>query len=677
MRQFQTGFEWNTITANEEFTGTNDSPTIQGTVVRSGLRAYQVTALTSGTARYIRFQFASANIDVAFLRAYVRFDTLPSAENRIIILNDNNGVSTPVVYLSVDQSGALRLYDEDGQIGSASSNLSTSTWYRVEIKLDRSGSSGSHIVEGKIDGTTFATASNRAISVGVQHLLMGGNLNTEAQTQANWYFDDVALNDNTGSYQNSYPGDGKIIELRPNGQGDFNEWADTSNAAGSPSNYTLVDEDNPNDATDFVQKDTANKIDMYALQNSGIGASDTVNVVMVGGKFRNNVADPTAAFRFRIEKTSGGTVAESADIVPNSTTWNPNSSTIPRLYPIVLYNDPDGSPWTQSTLDSAQAGVKTTVAGTNRIQVTTVVVSVDYTPSTATNINLSDTGSASDALVITDSLSVADTGAGTEALNIATSLSLNESGIGSETPSITNTLNTSDTGTGSDTPSVVVPSNLSDTGSGTESLAIATNLSVSDAGAGLDALGIVVSFLLSDIGAGADSLTAGNQVSFSDSGAGSDSISILNTFALSDNATGADSLSIATMLALADVAVGTETLNILNQFLLTESGSGVDNLGIANTLTLSDTGTAVEVINALATLALSDTGIGVEALNLLVQVLLSESALGADSLSISVTGAQQISLKSTVLKQKIIGTLLGQKYNGSRLSQRISKTLLK
>lgn len=387
-RLWQTGFEWNTITANEEFTAGNDTPVLQGTTVRTGLKALQITALTSATPRYLRFQFSTTNLNVLFTRIYFRVDTLPTAENRILVLNDSGTTATPVVYLTVDSGGLIRLYDEDGQIGSASSALSTSTWYRIEIKLDRSAASGSHICEGKIDGITFATASNRAIGAGVQIFVIGGNLGAtpETQTQANWFFDDVALNDNTGSFQTSYPGDGKVYEQRPNSPGDANQWADTANAAGTSNNYTLVDEDNPNDATDMVQSGTLNDIDMYALQDSGIGAGDTVNVVMVGGKFRNNVADATTAFRFRVEKTASGTVAESADIVPNTTTWNPNSSTVPRLYPIILYQDPDGAAWTQSTLDSMQAGIKLTVANVNRVQVTTVVVSIDYTPAAAGGI---------------------------------------------------------------------------------------------------------------------------------------------------------------------------------------------------------------------------------------------------------------------------------------------------
>jgi len=383
-RLFQSGFEWNTITANEEFSLTGGTPVIQGTTKCSGSLAMQITSLTSATARYLGFQHhASVDNGPLYYRFYLYITTAPTANNVIFMVNNAGNITTPLAGIKLTSTSTLVLYDEDSAtIGSASSALTSNTWYRVEFMINTTGSAGSHILEAKLDGSTFATSSTRSISTGTAAAFWGGNLATEAQTQANWYFDDIAINDNTGSYQTGYPGAGKVLSLYPNAAGDANSWLNTAAGAGSTTNYTLVDEDNPNDATDMVQSVTLNAIDMYNILNSGIGASDTVNCVMVGGKFRNNTADATTAFRFRVEKTSGGTVLESSSIIPNSITWNPNAITVPRLYPIIMYVDPDGSAWTQSTLDTAQIGVKLTAAGTNRVQVTTVTMTVDYTPST-------------------------------------------------------------------------------------------------------------------------------------------------------------------------------------------------------------------------------------------------------------------------------------------------------
>lgn len=382
-RIWQCGFELNSTTSNEEWTSSAGSPTISLSTKRSGAASCRVWSFVTGTPQRASYQWRSAISNGPFyFRAYLNIGTAPSAENIIIVLNDSVNVTTPIVYITVDNGRLLRLYDEDGVVGSASSALSLSTWYRIEIAFDRTPSAGSHVVRAYLDGTEFAGSATRNLSAGIYSFNWGGNCGSEANTAGNWYFDDLAINDSTGSYQNGLCGDGKIIHLRPSAAGDSNEWLNTAAGAGDANNYTLVDEDNPDDATTMVQSVTANAIDMYNVADSGIGSSDVVNCVMVGGKFRNNTADATTSFRFRIEKTSSGTVTESASIVPNSTTWNPNAIAIPRNFPIILYQDPDGSAWTQSTLDSMQIGVKLIAAGTNRVQVTSVVASVDYTPST-------------------------------------------------------------------------------------------------------------------------------------------------------------------------------------------------------------------------------------------------------------------------------------------------------
>lgn len=194
-RLLTTGFELNSATAGVEFSAVSGSPTISSTTYRSGAYAGRISSLSSGTAQYFGHDLVQTVLKTLFVRFYLRVATLPSAENRIFVLNDASGLATPVAYLTLDNSGLLALYDEDGQVGSDSSALSTGVWYRIEVKVDISAASGSHIVEAKINGTAFATASNRTIAgTPLQFLYFGGNLNSEAQTTGDWFFDDVAVN---------------------------------------------------------------------------------------------------------------------------------------------------------------------------------------------------------------------------------------------------------------------------------------------------------------------------------------------------------------------------------------------------------------------------------------------------------------------------------------------------
>jgi hypothetical protein len=383
-RVFQDGFELNSTTPNiSNWSTIGSGTTISSTTVRSGNYSGRISSLTSGSAKgFLKKWLASAGNGPYFGRAYIYIVTYPSAANTIMYFSASSTFGSSVrCSIKLNSNGTLTLHDNTGaQIGSASPVLSTGKWYLVELKTDTNQPPGSRIIEGRLNKIVFASSNNSSHSQSFA-FAVGGNLLLEAQTQGEWFFDDVAVNDASGSYQNSYPGSGKIIHLLPNASGDSNTFStQVGGTAGSSNNYTRVNEVPPNDATSYNGSNMLNEEDSFNCQNSGIGSSDIVNVVAVGARFRNNVADTITAIRFRLKKETGGTVIESADIVPNTTSWNTNGTSEPRNFPIITYTDPDGSPWTQSTLDSIQIGYKIVLGGVNRIDVTNIWASVDYTP---------------------------------------------------------------------------------------------------------------------------------------------------------------------------------------------------------------------------------------------------------------------------------------------------------
>lgn len=395
-RLFSNGVELNSTGGNVEFTaisGAAVQPNSPG-FLRSGAYCAQAAPVNSTAASTFRQHFAAANINVVFVRAFFYIWSAfgnPNVDTTIFMLNDGNDFTTPLLYAKLTSTGTITLFDEDGQIGSASSALAQDTWHMLEFKFDRSAASGSHVMEGKINGDVFATASNRAVGAGVQYCNWGCNMLSEGANAGAFYFDDMAINDNSGSFQNSYPGLGKLAVSRPNAAGDVNTFAtQTGGTAGAANNFTRVDEVTPNDATDFNGSSTLNQEDMFNFDNfSTIGANDIINCVHLNARFRNSTADTTAAITFSIIKTSGGTKSSSSAFVPNSVTWRSNQSADPRTAVITLYADPDGNPWTLTTLNSLQAGYKLTTApavGGRRIDVSYLNVTVDYTPVTQQTI---------------------------------------------------------------------------------------------------------------------------------------------------------------------------------------------------------------------------------------------------------------------------------------------------
>src|SRR3990167_7222549 len=110
-------------------TGTG-APTLETSIVRSGNYSMKITGMTS-TVRMRRNPdlTSSDNGGPFYSRGYLRLETLPTAANAIMTFGTNTGVR--MAWISVDDTGALILNDEDGVIGSASSALSLNTWYRL------------------------------------------------------------------------------------------------------------------------------------------------------------------------------------------------------------------------------------------------------------------------------------------------------------------------------------------------------------------------------------------------------------------------------------------------------------------------------------------------------------------------------------------------------------------
>ena len=384
-RLWSSGFELNTIQGSPnfyEFDGTTSTGlSISSTVKRSG--TYSLRCAPAGSNGNVSHSEAagSAGINSArYWRIYFRVDTRPPAENTFMRLMPPTGTAM-LVWLTVDSDGILRLYDEDGQIGSASGVLSLATWYRVELLVDRTPAAGSHIVRARLDGVEFAGSSSRNLSTQFNSLRVGCNAKTpsEGHTSGLWYIDDWAVNDETGSEQVGWCGEGSIIAIRPNAIGDSSDWARGGSNSGS--NWGQLDEVTPNDITDYVRSNgTLNEKDEHNLQTPSFSNS-VVRVVQLGVRYRGEAASAHDSFVLRLKASSVGTVEESSAITPDTTSWHTNTNIAPRPYPLTSYFQPSTSNrWDLTSLTNAQAGYRLSAVSTNRINITALWLNIEYRP---------------------------------------------------------------------------------------------------------------------------------------------------------------------------------------------------------------------------------------------------------------------------------------------------------
>ncbi|MBI2036831.1 MAG: tandem-95 repeat protein, partial [Candidatus Liptonbacteria bacterium] len=332
----------------------------------------------SSNASWARYRFDESNINgPLYFRFYVRVADYPDTTQSIIVLDSTGGGDRAGIRMT--PTGTLQLADLDGtgnpiKIGSDSSVLSLNTWYRVELKYDASAGLSAVSLEARLNGTTFASSASITNGNNIARVAWGmiaGAANYDL------YWDDIAIN------TASWPGEGKIVLLRPNAAGDNSGW---TLGAGTGANYLQVDEETPDDAGTYLKEasSTGTIADDYNIQDavSLIGSDARIALVQVGVR-GGGTGDLARTFVTRIKASSGGTVEESASIDWSLNNWRTNEEgPNAHNYALTLYDLPAGSTsdWTAADLDSAQIGVRHDAANTNEVRVSAMWLLAEWNP---------------------------------------------------------------------------------------------------------------------------------------------------------------------------------------------------------------------------------------------------------------------------------------------------------
>lgn len=378
-RLWSSGAELNSTTANMEVTATSGTTVaIETTPIRSGTYSFSTTASTS--APFFTYQPTASTTDTStwFIRVYLYITSLPAADRYVLsVVNSSVALGGG---LKITTTGAIQLFQGSGgagtQVGSNGPTLNTGQWYRLELKI-KGTNAGTGELRGLLDGVEFAgsaTANTQYV-----HTVRWGNAGG-GNTNLDFNIDDIAINDDSGSFQNSWPGEGEIIHLNVDSDGDNSQWG---NGAAS-FNYENVDENTPDDATTVNTSTTVNEIDDYnlAATPAAMASDDTINCVQVGVRV-NEAASQTDAIVLRIKASASGTVEESGNISVTNSTWFTNANAAPRNYPLTLYDLPGASTtaWTKADLDTTQIGQRLTISGgAFNTQVSKVWLLVDHAP---------------------------------------------------------------------------------------------------------------------------------------------------------------------------------------------------------------------------------------------------------------------------------------------------------
>lgn len=328
-RIFMTGFEAGSVGV---FTS-NNGATISNGTVRTGAYSLDLTG-SSDSAQQI--------IDPAtelFFRIGI-YITGFSYEAAYLQLFDADGaVCLTFTINSTTRALEVRRGSYNGLILASGGNaVLTNVWHCIEVHVKIADSDG--IAQIKLDGVQLVdfigdtkTGSNDKIGV----FRLGG---AGYYRNAMGYYDDIAINDTSGTKNNSWIGRGGIYGLKPNAAGQYTQFTPSAG-----DNYAAVDEVPPNDDTDYVESDTVGYKDSYALADLPVATGQVDAVQWLA--------------RAKLDAAGAGNFKRL--LRHDSTDYNGENLTVDTSYVYhqeILENAPDDTEWTVAKVNALEIGME-------------------------------------------------------------------------------------------------------------------------------------------------------------------------------------------------------------------------------------------------------------------------------------------------------------------------------
>lgn len=202
-------------------------------VKRTGSASFKLVTTAVGSTGYNEWDHG---VDTTcWHRVYFRGST-PTSECSIIRVSDS--VNTAMAEVRLNTNGTIELWVWTGgawaQQGSASAQAldNDTSFYMIQLKVTQSGTAGADEAELILENTTVALWTGTLTSTSNVRYLRAGWVTAPGAASLTCYLDDVAVNSTTGSDQNSWPNEGKVVLLKPISDSQDGSWRGGADSTG-------------------------------------------------------------------------------------------------------------------------------------------------------------------------------------------------------------------------------------------------------------------------------------------------------------------------------------------------------------------------------------------------------------------------------------------------------------
>lgn len=242
--------------------------------------------------------------------------------------------------LMIESNNKLGVYRAGTKLGEGVTAIPQNVWTYIEVKVKIHDTTGTVEVRvnGAVDLSLTGQDTRNAGTAGLIDDIRLFNVYGQAID-----VDDIVVMDTSGSTMNDFIGDIKIECILPGGNGNSSQFVGSD--ADSTNNFQLVDDNPPNDDTDYVQSSTVGQKDTYAYGNLAT-PSGTVYGVQVSSRVRK---DDAGARKFVSVARLSSTEEDSAEYT---------LTTSYQYFAEVRPTKPGGGAWTITDVNNAEFGVK-------------------------------------------------------------------------------------------------------------------------------------------------------------------------------------------------------------------------------------------------------------------------------------------------------------------------------
>jgi len=244
----------------------------------------------------------------------------------------NNGIN-----IRVDTSGTISAYRGTTLLGTSALGLGSATWYYIELKVLTDNSIGT--VEVRVNGAVWLNLTSQDTQPGTNAWHDAVRI---GQTNATTRFDDMYVLDGSGSANNDFLGNRKVVAIDADGAGDSTNWTPSAG-----SNYQNIDDGEETDEDTTYNETSSDAIDDLYTYDDLPGVTASVDGLQITAETRVTAGSMDLS---NMIKTGTTTSAGSPETI-TSTAYVTTTR--------IAEQDPDtAAPWTPSGVNGAQFGIR-------------------------------------------------------------------------------------------------------------------------------------------------------------------------------------------------------------------------------------------------------------------------------------------------------------------------------